>query len=92
MIIIFFRYLQWGSYPIITERNATFPPHVVYDRNHTFSMSTWTTFEPKVVTVIPVYSPLPGDWFVGAYLSHWDEKVQQQVNILSIFIIYQLSC
>lgn len=46
-------------------------------------MSTWTTFEPKVVTVIPVYSPLPGDWFVGAYLSHWDEKVQQQVNILS---------
>ncbi|XP_043483098.1 post-GPI attachment to proteins factor 6-like isoform X3 [Leptopilina heterotoma] len=71
-------YLQWGSYPVISERNATFPPHVVPDRNHTFSMSTWTTFEPKVVTVIPVYSPLPGDWFVGAYLSHWDEKVQQQ--------------
>ncbi|XP_006564295.1 transmembrane protein 8B isoform X3 [Apis mellifera] len=24
------------------------------------------------------YGPEAGDWFVGAYLSHWDEKVQQQ--------------
>ncbi|XP_033222344.1 post-GPI attachment to proteins factor 6-like [Belonocnema kinseyi] len=71
-------YLQWGSYPIISEGNATFPPHVIFERNYTFSVSTWTTYEPKIITIIPVYGPPSGDWFVGAYLSHWDEKVQQQ--------------
>ncbi|XP_050583175.1 transmembrane protein 8B-like isoform X4 [Bombus affinis] len=49
-----------------------------HKRNHAFRVSGFTTFELKTVATIPVYGPEAGDWFVGAYLSHWDEKVQQQ--------------
>jgi len=28
-----------------------------------------------------MYEPQPGDWFVAAYMSYWDEKIQQQVHI-----------
>ncbi|KYQ57156.1 Transmembrane protein 8A [Trachymyrmex zeteki] len=41
-------------------------------------VTTTTTYQPKNVTVVPVYEPQPGDWFVAAYMSYWDEKVQQQ--------------
>lgn len=40
-----------------------------------------TTYDAKTTAVVPVNSPEPGDWFVGAYMSHWDEKVQQQVSL-----------
>lgn len=50
-------------------------------RNQTIVVSAITTFEPKTTVVVPVYGPESGDWFVGAYLSYWDEKVQQQVYL-----------
>ncbi|XP_043605137.1 post-GPI attachment to proteins factor 6-like isoform X1 [Bombus pyrosoma] len=71
-------YLQWGSYPVISINNDTFPNDMYHKRNHTIRVSAITTFEPKTTAIIPVYGPEAGDWFVGAYLSHWDEKVQQQ--------------
>ncbi|XP_071863584.1 post-GPI attachment to proteins factor 6 [Bombus fervidus] len=71
-------YLQWGSYPVISINNDTFPNDMYHKRNHTIRISAITTFEPKTSAIIPVYGPEAGDWFVGAYLSHWDEKVQQQ--------------
>ncbi|XP_043279412.1 transmembrane protein 8B-like isoform X2 [Venturia canescens] len=71
-------YLQSGSYPIINANNATFPSHMNSERNNTIRLSTMTTYDAKTTAVVPVNSPEPGDWFVGAYMSHWDEKVQQQ--------------
>ncbi|KAG7206139.1 hypothetical protein KM043_003531 [Ampulex compressa] len=71
-------YLQWGSYPVISVNNETFPPNMYAKHEHSFAVSTVTTFEPKITAMIPVYGPLSGDWFVGAYLSYWDEKVQQE--------------
>ncbi|XP_050480954.1 post-GPI attachment to proteins factor 6-like isoform X2 [Bombus huntii] len=71
-------YLQWGSYPVISINNDTFPNDMYHKRNHTIRVSAITTFELKSAAIIPVYGPEAGDWFVGAYLSHWDEKVQQQ--------------
>ena len=50
------------------------------ERNDTIRLSTMTTYDAKTTAVVPVSSPEPGDWFVGAYMSHWDEKVQQQVR------------
>lgn len=71
-------YLQWGSYPVISVNNDTFPNNMYPKRNQTIVVSAITTFEPKTTVVVPVYGPESGDWFVGAYLSYWDEKVQQQ--------------
>ncbi|XP_020709413.2 post-GPI attachment to proteins factor 6-like isoform X2 [Athalia rosae] len=71
-------YLQPGGYPVISVNNASLPPNMHLYRNDTISCTLTTTFEPKVSATIPVYSPVPGDWFVTAYLSHWDQKVQQQ--------------
>ncbi|XP_076641591.1 post-GPI attachment to proteins factor 6 [Halictus rubicundus] len=71
-------YLQWGSYPVISVNNDTFPSDMYPKRNQTIVVSAITTFEPKTTAIVPVYGPESGDWFVGAYLSHWDEKVQQQ--------------
>lgn len=79
VILITFRYLQWGSYPVISVNNDAFPKDMYPKRNGTIIVSALTTFEPKTTAVVPVYGPEGGDWFVGAYLSHWDEKVQQQV-------------
>ncbi|XP_054006508.1 post-GPI attachment to proteins factor 6-like isoform X1 [Hylaeus anthracinus] len=73
-----FRYLQWGSYPVMSINNDTFPTNMYPKRNRTIVVSALTTFEPKTTAIVPIYGPESGDWFVGAYLSHWDEKVQQQ--------------
>ncbi|XP_012280579.1 post-GPI attachment to proteins factor 6 isoform X2 [Orussus abietinus] len=71
-------YLQRGSYPIISVNNGSFPPHMYPNRSGTIVISALTSFDSKTTTIVPVDGPEPGDWFVGAYLSHWDEKVQQQ--------------
>ncbi|OXU28873.1 hypothetical protein TSAR_000403 [Trichomalopsis sarcophagae] len=71
-------FLKWGSYPVISENlEAAYPAHM-YIENNTLQVSALTAFEPKDMTIVPVYSPEPGDWFVGAYLSYWDEKVHQK--------------
>lgn len=74
--------MQWGSYPVISVNNASFPPNMYSERNNTIQVSTITSFEPRQMTIVPVYSPEPGDWFVGAYLSHWDERVTQKVHLM----------
>lgn len=40
-----------------------------------------TSYQPKNQNknIVPIYGPEAGDWFVGAYMSPWDQKVQQQV-------------
>lgn len=39
-----------------------------------------TAYGTDATVIVPVNSPEPGDWFVGAYMDHWDEKVQQDVS------------
>lgn len=50
--------------------------------NETIVVNTITSYEPRTATIVPINSPKPGDWFVGAYLTHWDEKVQQEVSCI----------
>ncbi|XP_047355139.1 post-GPI attachment to proteins factor 6-like isoform X7 [Vespa velutina] len=71
-------HLRWGSYPVLSIDNMTFPTNMYPLNNDTLVISTDTFFEPKSMAVIPIYGPQAGDWFVAAYLSHWDKKVQQQ--------------
>ncbi|XP_015182403.1 PREDICTED: transmembrane protein 8A-like isoform X1 [Polistes dominula] len=72
-------HLRWGSYPVLPIDNmTTFPTNMYPLNNDTLVISTDTYFEPESIAVIPVYGPQAGDWFVAAYLSPWDKKVQQQ--------------
>ncbi|XP_015126938.1 post-GPI attachment to proteins factor 6 [Diachasma alloeum] len=71
-------YLQWGSYPIIAVDNASFPIDMNAERNDTIIIKTLTTYEAETTVVLPINSPEPGEWYVGAYMTYWDEKVQQQ--------------
>lgn len=83
-----FRYLQSGSYPVMSVDNASFPENMYPYNEDAISVSVTTTFEPKVIATIPVYGPEPGDWYVAAYLSHWDEKVQQQVRQMDYYTLF----
>ncbi|KAG5328445.1 TMM8B protein, partial [Acromyrmex charruanus] len=71
-------YLKFGSYPVITTNNEISVPTKSTKYDYDIVVTTTTTYQPKNVTVVPVYEPQPGDWFVAAYMSYWDEKVQQQ--------------
>ncbi|KAJ8678765.1 hypothetical protein QAD02_014552 [Eretmocerus hayati] len=71
-------FLKWGSYPVMPINNTTTSPNVRVNHNDTVHVSTVTAFEPNTMTILPINSPQPGDWFVGAYLTHWDKKVLQK--------------
>ena len=65
---------------MIVPNNATYPHNMYIDNNHTVQISAVTDFEPKSMVLLPIYGPEPGDWFVGAYLSPWDQDVHQKVS------------
>ncbi|XP_014238011.1 post-GPI attachment to proteins factor 6-like [Trichogramma pretiosum] len=72
-------YLKSGSYPAISVNNASHLPQMYTDNNDTIQVSMVTDHHLiNIAKIVPVYSPEPGDWFVGAYLSHWDKDVHQK--------------
>ncbi|XP_036147030.1 post-GPI attachment to proteins factor 6 isoform X3 [Monomorium pharaonis] len=71
-------HIRFGSYPIITTDNKVFLMRESTKRDDDIVVTTTTIYQSKNITVVPVYEPQPGDWFVAAYMSYWDEKVQQQ--------------
>lgn len=77
-----FIHIKFGSYPVITASNKIFSTNESTRRDNDnddgIVVTTTTTYQPTNVTVVPVYEPHPGDWFVAAYMSYWDEKIQQQ--------------
>ncbi|XP_071645882.1 post-GPI attachment to proteins factor 6 isoform X7 [Temnothorax longispinosus] len=71
-------HIKFGSYPVISTSNGIFLTNKSAKWNDDIVVRTTTSYQPKNVTVVPVYEPQPGDWFVAAYMSYWDERVQQQ--------------
>lgn len=75
-----FRHLRFGSYPIISTNNESFFINAYTQSDHDITVTTMTTYQPEHPTsIVPIYGPEAGDWFVGAYMSPWDQRVQQQV-------------
>lgn len=60
--------------------NATHPSNMYIDQESIIKAYAETKYESKDMTIVPVYSPEPGDWFAGGYLSPWDENVHQKVS------------
>lgn len=71
--------MKVGSYPIITTNNGIFLSSVYNKHDDSIIVTTTTTYQSKNATIVPIYGPQFGDWFVAAYMSYWDERVQQQV-------------
>jgi hypothetical protein len=74
-----FSYIQHGSYPVMSPDNSSFPPSVYTGRTSLHYITTKSAYQPHDATIFPVYNPLPGNWFVAAYISHWDQHVRQEV-------------
>lgn len=88
------RHIKWGSYPVFSPDNSTFPPNFDLDSvspGDVVETSTTTTFEPKSALVVPVYGPRSGDWFVAAYLAPWNEDVHQEVILFFFFFLQVVS-
>lgn len=77
--------MKVGSYPIITLNNGIFPTSAYTKQDDSIVITTTTTYQQKNATILPVYGPQSGDWFVAAYMSYWDERVQQQVQWFCLF-------
>ncbi|XP_020281025.1 transmembrane protein 8A-like isoform X3 [Pseudomyrmex gracilis] len=71
-------HLKFGSYPIITKNNNISVKNMYTEHDDSIIVTTITTYQSKNTTLVPVYGPQPGDWFVAAYMPYWNEKVQQQ--------------
>lgn len=76
-----FRHLKFGSYPIITKNNNISVKNMYTKHDDSIIVTTITTYQSKNTTLVPIYGPQPGDWFVAAYMPYWNEKVQQQVQL-----------
>lgn len=75
-----FSYIQHGSYPVMSPDNSSFPLSVYTGRTSLHYITTKSAYQPHDATIFPVYNPLPGNWFVAAYISHWDQHVRQEVR------------
>lgn len=64
------------------------PPNMYSEKNGMIVVTGTTTYKAETTVVVPINSPEPGDWFVGAYLSPWDEQVQQEVRNYYLQIIF----
>ena len=79
--VSFFRYLQQGSFPVISPLNESFPEFFNTIRTDLHSVSVLTDNEVKDYSV---YSPLPGSWYGVAYLGDFiDDSIRQQVTAQS---------
>lgn len=71
-------YIQHGSYPVMSPTNSSFPPNVYTGRTSLHYIATKSAYQPHDATIFAISNPLPGNWFVASYISHWDQHVQQE--------------
>ena len=71
-------WLQHGSYPVMAADNASFPQTMYTRRTDLHLVKTHSAYNPHDSTIYPVYNPLPGTWYVAAYLTPFEEKITQQ--------------
>ena len=63
-------WIQHGSYPVVNASSTTeFPIRDYYvERSYIEWLTLDSAYKPTDTLVHPVYNPLPGSWFVAAYL------------------------
>lgn len=71
-------YLRHGSYPVIAADNSSFPAHVLLPSPSVYRLQTVTKFQPTEMPEFHVLNPLPGSWFVIAFLKESSRQIKQQ--------------
>ena len=84
------RYLQHGSFPVISPLNETFPSDFYLQRASLHNISIAAS-NPTVIHTIE--SPLPGGWFAVAYLGEYiDDSISQAVRKNLQFHLHEVKC
>jgi hypothetical protein len=69
-------YIQQGSFPIFAAApNDTFPDNFFLKRTHLDHLHVYSAYQPRNSENYPVYNPLPGSWFVAAFLDPFSEAL-----------------
>ncbi len=70
-------WIQQGSYPLINASSSDEFPTLQYytERTSLEWVQLVSSYKPSDSVVHPVYNPLPGSWFVAAYLEPEDEPI-----------------
>nr|CAD7443221.1 unnamed protein product [Timema bartmani] len=71
-------FIQHGGYPLVNPSNSSFPSMAYTGRTSLQRVETKTAYQPHDATIIPIYNPLPGNWFVAAYMANWNDNLQQE--------------
>ncbi|XP_048255947.1 transmembrane protein 8B-like isoform X2 [Haliotis rufescens] len=68
-------YLQYGSLPVISPKNETFPDHFYLQRSHQHHLQ----LVPNNISVpVSVSWPTPGYWYAVAFRPWQDTRIQQK--------------
>lgn len=71
-------YLRYGSYPVISPDNATFPENMLIPTEHLYSLETISHFQPREMSEFHLMNPLPGSWYAVAFIPDWNHEIKQQ--------------
>ncbi|KAL1429250.1 hypothetical protein MTO96_016465 [Rhipicephalus appendiculatus] len=71
-------YLRHGSYPVVAADNSSFPAHTHLPSQSLYHLKTETKFQPTEMPEFHVLNPLPGSWFVIAFLQESSRQIKQQ--------------
>ncbi|XP_065306941.1 post-GPI attachment to proteins factor 6 isoform X1 [Dermacentor albipictus] len=71
-------YLRHGSYPVVAADNSSFPTHTHLPSQSLYHLKTETKFQPTEMPEFHVLNPLPGSWFVIAFLQESSRQIKQQ--------------
>ncbi|XP_035215103.1 post-GPI attachment to proteins factor 6-like, partial [Stegodyphus dumicola] len=68
-------YLQYGSFPVMTLQNASYPDFFSVRRMHLHNVTLMSDMVPLTVNVS---NPLPGNWYAAAFLLENTERIAQK--------------
>lgn len=71
------RYLQHGSYPVMSLQNASYPDNFAMRR---LFLHNITLFSDTVPVLINITNPFSGNWYAAAFLIENTDRIAQKVS------------
>lgn len=75
---VFSRYLQYGSYPVMSLQNASYPDNFAVHRLYLHNI---TLLSDTVPVLINITNPFSGNWYAAAFLIENNDRIAQKVSI-----------
>ena len=77
-LILFYRYIRHGSYPLASPYNETYPESFNVEDSHKLKLTT-----NNVTLPYSIKNPKAGRWFLAGFLPKAEHKYTQAVSIRS---------